>query len=182
LPRDRGGLDARSRRSASTRSISTCPGIGTSFPTANFDFDGRTNPRRDLRRGAAAGARDYGFQDRRAAGPVVRNEWRNGGYPAWLLERPEYGMPLHDLLEGRYPPTATLQNAHSDDAAAEWMRNATHRTTRSAGSNASARVRADADLVLAVAARRRPRRLHRQPNLARAAPAAYLQWLEVGRA
>jgi hypothetical protein len=60
-------------------------------------------------------------------GPVIRNEWRNGGYPAWLLERPEYGMPLHDLLEGRYPPTATLQNAHSDDAAAEWMRNATHR-------------------------------------------------------
>ena len=35
-------------------------------------------------------------------------------------------MPLHDLLEGRYPPTATLQNQHSDDAAAEWMRNATH--------------------------------------------------------
>jgi hypothetical protein len=36
-------------------------------------------------------------------------------------------MPLHDILEGRYPATATLQNAHSDDAAAEWMRNATHR-------------------------------------------------------
>jgi len=29
-------------------------------------------------------------------------------------------------LEGRYPATATLQNANSDDAAAEWMRNATH--------------------------------------------------------
>ena len=37
-------------------------------------------------------------------------------------------MPLHDVLEGRYPATATLQNAHSDAAAAEWMRNATHRT------------------------------------------------------
>ena len=59
-------------------------------------------------------------------GPVIRNEWRNGGYPAWLLTRPEYGMPLHDVLEGRYPATATLQNAHSDDAAAEWLDNATH--------------------------------------------------------
>ena len=58
---------------------------------------------------------------------MIRNEWRNGGYPAWLLQRPAYGMPLHDVLEGRYPATATLQNAHSDAAAAEWMRNATHR-------------------------------------------------------
>ena len=46
---------------------------------------------------------------------------------AWLLERPEYGMPLHDVLEGRYPSTATLQNAHADAAAAEWLANATHR-------------------------------------------------------
>ena len=27
-------------------------------------------------------------------------------------------MPLHDVLEGRYPATATLQNAHADAAAA----------------------------------------------------------------
>ncbi|MBV8245930.1 MAG: hypothetical protein JOZ38_08420, partial [Candidatus Eremiobacteraeota bacterium] len=60
-------------------------------------------------------------------GPVIRNEWRNGGYPAWLLRRPEYDMPLHDVLEGRYPATATLQNAHSDDAAKEWLANDTHR-------------------------------------------------------
>jgi hypothetical protein len=59
---------------------------------------------------------------------VIRNEWRNGGYPAWLLTRPEYGMPLHDILEGRYPATATLQNANSDDAAAQWLGNATHMT------------------------------------------------------
>ena len=91
----------------------------------DFDFDGRTNPRRDLDRVLRL-ASGYGFQIVLRPGPVVRNEWRNGGYPAWLLRRPEYGMPLHDLLEGRYPPTATLQNAHSDDAAAQWMRNATH--------------------------------------------------------
>jgi hypothetical protein len=93
----------------------------------DFDFDGRTNPRRDLTRVLQL-ARTFGFEIVLRPGPVVRNEWRNGGYPAWLLSRPEYGMPLHDLLEGRYPPTATLQNAHSDDAAAEWMRNATHMT------------------------------------------------------
>jgi len=74
----------------------------------------------------AALARELGFHLIVRPGPVIRNEWRNGGYPDWLLRRPEYDMPQHDILEGRYPATATLQNAHSDDAAAEWMRNATH--------------------------------------------------------
>ena len=90
-----------------------------------FDFDGHTNPRRNLRRVLQLG-RALGFHFIVRPGPVVRNEWRNGGYPDWLLRRPAYRMPLHDVLEGRYPATATLQNAHSDDAAAEWMRNATH--------------------------------------------------------
>ncbi len=91
----------------------------------DFDFDGRTSPRRDLHEVLRL-ARDEGFEIILRPGPVIRNEWRNGGYPAWLLERPDYGMPLHDVLEGRYPATATLQNAHSDDAAAEWLHNATH--------------------------------------------------------
>jgi amino acid transporter len=91
-----------------------------------FDFDGHTNPRRNLRRVLAL-ARELGFHLIVRPGPVIRNEWRNGGYPDWLLKRPDYGMPLHDILEGRYPATATLQNAHSDDAAAEWLRNGTHR-------------------------------------------------------
>ncbi|MGH7729128.1 MAG: beta-galactosidase, partial [Vulcanimicrobiaceae bacterium] len=92
----------------------------------DFDFSGRTNPRRDLRYLVSLIRRD-GFAVIVRPGPVIRNEWRNGGYPAWLLKRPEYGMPPHDLLEGRYPPLATLQNAHSDDAAAGWLANATHR-------------------------------------------------------
>ncbi len=91
----------------------------------DFDFDGRTSPRRDLHEVLRL-AREFNFEIILRPGPVIRNEWRNGGYPAWLLERPEYGMPRHDVLEGRYPATATLQNAHSDDAAAQWMRNATH--------------------------------------------------------
>jgi len=92
-----------------------------------FDFDGSTNPRRNLR-ALLALARDDGFFFIVRPGPVIRNEWRNGGYPAWLLERPAYGMPEHDILEGRYPATATLQNANSDDAAAQWLANATHRS------------------------------------------------------
>lgn len=90
-----------------------------------FDFDGHTDPRRNLREVLRLGAA-LGFHFIVRPGPVIRNEWRNGGYPAWLLTRPEYAMPLHDVLEGRYPATATLQNAHSDDAAAEWLQNATH--------------------------------------------------------
>ena len=93
----------------------------------NYDFGGRTNPRRDLREVLRL-ARVFDFKIILRPGPVVRNEWRNGGYPQWLLQRPEYGMPLRDVLEGRYPATATLQNAHSDVAAAQWMRNATHMT------------------------------------------------------
>lgn len=89
------------------------------------DFDGHTNARRNLRLVLAL-ARELRFKLIVRPGPVIRNEWRNGGYPAWLLTRPEYGMPLHDVLEGRYPATATLQNANSDDAAAQWMDNATH--------------------------------------------------------
>ena len=90
-----------------------------------FDFTGSSNPRRDLI-GLLRLIDRTGFKIVLRPGPVIRNEWRNGGYPAWLLKRPEYNMPLRDVLEGRYPATATLQNQHSDDAAAEWMRNATH--------------------------------------------------------
>ncbi len=115
-----------------------------------FDFDGHTNPRRNLREVLRLG-RELGFTFIVRPGPVIRNEWRNGGYPAWLLTRPEYGMPLHDVLEGRYPATATLQNAHSDDAAAEWMRNATHLRYASRWLHrALAEFRPVADLVLAV--------------------------------
>jgi amino acid transporter len=91
----------------------------------SFDFTGRTTPARNLRRVLEL-ARTFHMHVILRPGPIVRNEWRNGGYPAWLLTRPEYAMPLHDVLEGRYPATATLQNAHADAAAAEWLHNATH--------------------------------------------------------
>jgi hypothetical protein len=90
-----------------------------------YDFTGTTNPRRDLL-GLLKLTHELGFKLILRPGPVIRNEWRNGGYPAWLLQRPQYNMPLHDALEGRYPATATLQNAHADAAGAEWLANAQH--------------------------------------------------------
>ncbi len=95
-------------------------------PNANtIDFDGHTNPQRDLHKLFAL-IHQLGFKVIVRPGPVIRNEWRNGGYPDWLLEKPEYNMPLHDILEGRYPATATLQNAHADAAADEWLHNPVH--------------------------------------------------------
>lgn len=90
-----------------------------------IDFDGSTNERRDLDR-LLAMIHELGFKVILRPGPVIRNEWRNGGYPDYLLQHPEYAMPLHDILEGRYPATATLQNAHADTAADEWLHNTTH--------------------------------------------------------
>ncbi|HYL26627.1 MAG TPA: beta-galactosidase, partial [Candidatus Nitrosotalea sp.] len=90
-----------------------------------LDFTGATDPQRDLL-GLLNLTHNFGFKVILRPGPVIRNEWRNGGYPAWLLERPEYKMPLHDVLEGRYPATATFQNAHADAAAAEWLANPSH--------------------------------------------------------
>ncbi len=89
------------------------------------DFTGTTDPRRDLL-ALLRQTHQLGFKLILRPGPVIRNEWRNGGYPAWLLRRAEYNMPLHDVLEGRYPATATLQNANADAAAAEWLANGTH--------------------------------------------------------
>jgi hypothetical protein len=90
-----------------------------------IDFTGRTNPQRNLAKLLTI-IHQLGFKVIVRPGPVIRNEWRNGGYPDWLLERPEYNMPLHDVLEGRYPATATLQNAHADAAANEWLHNPVH--------------------------------------------------------
>jgi len=152
LPRDRWRQSMQALASLGINTLDLyVPWNWHELSDGNFDFDGRTSPRRDLHEVLRL-ARSFGFRIVLRPGPVVRNEWRNGGYPAWLLERPEYGMPLHDLLEGRYPPTATLQNAHSDDAAAEWLRNATHVYYAKRWLERSLHeFDADSDLVIAVA-------------------------------
>jgi hypothetical protein len=90
-----------------------------------LDFDGHTNPRRDLR-GLLKLIAGKGFKLVARPGPTILNEWRHGGYPEWLLERPEYGMPLLDRLEGRYPPLAGVNARHAEEAARGWLQNATH--------------------------------------------------------
>jgi hypothetical protein len=84
------------------------------------DFDGRTHPGRDLK-GLMALLREKKLYAIVRIGPVILNEWRNGGYPDWLLARPEYAMPAVDRLEGRYPPLSSLGARNAEAAAAGWL-------------------------------------------------------------
>jgi len=90
-----------------------------------IDFDGHSNPRRDLRYVLQL-AHSLGFKITLRPGPYNTSEWRNGGYPDWLLRRPEYQMSEQAILEGRFPRWSALQYEHSDQAAAEWLKNQTH--------------------------------------------------------
>src|SRR5580698_1432869 len=126
IPRERWSSSLQAYRQMGINTIDLYVIWNWHAPSADvLDFTGATDPRRDLV-GLLNLTHELGFKVILRPGPVIRNEWRNGGYPAWLLERPEYRMPLHDVLEGRYPATATLQNAHADAAAAEWLANDTH--------------------------------------------------------
>jgi hypothetical protein len=90
-----------------------------------LDFDGRTGPRRNIKRVLQL-AEKLGFKVILRPGPVILNEWKHGGYPEWLLERPEYNMPLVDRLEGRYAPMSNLAPRNSEEASRGWLENATH--------------------------------------------------------
>jgi hypothetical protein len=90
-----------------------------------FDFDGHTNPRRNLRALLQLIARKK-LKLIARPGPTILNEWRNGGYPDWLLSRPEYKMPVADILEGRYPPLSNLNARDSEAAAQGWLSNPVH--------------------------------------------------------
>jgi hypothetical protein len=92
-----------------------------------LDFDGHTNPRRDLRTLLAVIAQE-GFKLIARPGPEILNEWRHGGYPGWLLKRPEYKMNPADWIEGRYPPLDGLNTRDAEAAAHGWLENSTHMT------------------------------------------------------
>ncbi len=64
-----------------------------------FDFDGHTNPRRDLR-ALLKMITEKGFRLIARPGPIVGNEWLNGGYPDWLLSRPEFQTTAMERLAG----------------------------------------------------------------------------------
>lgn len=92
---------------------------------SEFDFDGHSNPRRDLR-ALLALITEEGFNLIARPGPEILNEWRHGGYPGWLLQRPEYGMNPVDWIEGQYPPLDFLNTRDAEAAAQGWLQNATH--------------------------------------------------------
>ncbi|HKQ80184.1 MAG TPA: beta-galactosidase [Blastocatellia bacterium] len=90
-----------------------------------LDFDGGSNPRRDVK-GLLAMIDEMGFAVIARPGPVILNEWKNGGYPDWLLARPEYNMNEAARLDGHYPPLSGLSPVNSEEASAQWMANETH--------------------------------------------------------
>jgi Glycosyl hydrolases family 35 len=98
-----------------------------------FDFDGHTNSRRDLR-GLLKLLANKNLKLIARPGPLILNEWRFGGYPEWLLQRADFqaAMPAEfrmdelDLLEGRYPPLAGLNSRDAEAAASAWLANPLH--------------------------------------------------------
>ncbi|MDQ3011475.1 MAG: beta-galactosidase [Acidobacteriota bacterium] len=90
-----------------------------------LDFDGHSNPRRDVK-GLIEMVAEMGFAVIVRPGPVILNEWRNGGYPDWLLARPEYQMNETARLDGHYPPLAGVSSSNSEEASKQWMANETH--------------------------------------------------------
>ena len=90
-----------------------------------LDFDGHSNPRRDVK-GLLEMIDEMGFAVIARPGPVILNEWKNGGYPDWLLARPEFKMNEAARLDGHYPPLSGLSPTNSEEASAQWMANETH--------------------------------------------------------
>jgi hypothetical protein len=89
------------------------------------DFDGRTNPRRDLRALLKLVA-DRGFRLVVRTGPAADRDFRHGGYPEWLLDRTEARMSARDRLAGRLPPLAELSLRDPAAAARGWLSDAEH--------------------------------------------------------
>ncbi len=95
-----------------------------------FDFDGHSNPRRDLRRLLKFIA-GKNLKLIARPGPLILNEWRHGGYPDWLLEKAdvqsawsaEYRMSPREWIDGGYPPLAELSSRDADAAARAWLAN-----------------------------------------------------------
>ena len=90
-----------------------------------IDFDGHTNPRRNLR-ALLALIESANLRLIARPGPEIGNEWKYGGYPGWLLERPEYKMDPIDWIEGRYAPLDDLMASDAEAAAEGWLANPTH--------------------------------------------------------
>jgi hypothetical protein len=126
IPRDRWAEELVRLKSMGINTIDLYPIWNWHQPEEGvLDFDGRTSPRRDLRYLLRL-IDVMGFKLTFRPGPFFCSEWRNGGYPDWLLRRAEYHMSEQAILEGRYPRLSALQYDKSEEAAKEWMDNETH--------------------------------------------------------
>jgi Glycosyl hydrolases family 35 len=94
---------------------------------AEFDFDGHTNPRRDLRSLLYLIAEKH-FKLIARPGPMIGDHWRNEGYPAWLLRYSDYKMSESAIEAGIAPLDAELATRDGNAAAQDWLANETHMT------------------------------------------------------
>ena len=92
-----------------------------------FDFDGHTNPRRDLRKLLKLIAQLH-LRLIARPGPIVGDYWRNAGYPPWLLTHPEFQMTAAAIVRGAPPPDADLITREANAAARHWLANEIHMT------------------------------------------------------
>src|SRR5882672_11076858 len=92
---------------------------------AEFDFDGHTNPRRNLR-GLLQLIAEKHLRIVARPGPLIGDHWRNAGYPAWLLTYSDYKMDESAIKAGLAPPDAELTTRDGNAAARDWLANDTH--------------------------------------------------------
>src|SRR5579872_416140 len=94
---------------------------------AEFDFDGHTNPRRNLR-GLLELIAEKHLRLIARPGPVIGDHWRNAGYPAWLLKYSDYKMDESAIEAGLAPLNAELATLDGEAAARDWLANEIHMT------------------------------------------------------
>ena len=94
---------------------------------AEFDFDGHTDPRRNLR-GLLQLIAEKHLKIVARPGPLIGDHWRNAGYPAWLLGYSDYKMDESAIEAGLAPPDADLAARDGNAAARVWLANETHMT------------------------------------------------------
>ena len=126
IPRDRWAEELVRLQSMGINTLDILPMWNWHQPTEDvLDFNGSTNPRRDLDYLLRI-SQEMGFKILLRPGPYDTNDWRNGGYPDWLLRRPEYHTSEQTILEGRFPPLSALQYEKQDESSKGWLSNATH--------------------------------------------------------
>jgi len=92
-----------------------------------FDFDGHTNPRRNLRELLHLIA-EQRLKLIVRPGPITAGPWRNAGLPDWLLAHSEFGLDAVTIAAGAGSPGVELAARDADAAAGLWLANRTHMT------------------------------------------------------